>query len=173
MANKLIGYVSLFIILILLQSVVFNQICLFNIAVPYVFIFFIFRLPININLNLLFLLSFLLGFSVDIFSDTLGMNALACTLIAAIRKPVYSLFTPKDDDNDIIIPSIKKMGYSTYILYAGSLSFIYCCLINVIQAFSFFDVIMLILRSVASSILTIIIIFAIESLISSGSEKRL
>ncbi len=85
MVNRVIGYILMFILLVLLQVVVFNQICLFNVAVPYVFIYFLFRLPLNINLNLLFLLSFLLGFTVDIFLDTLGMIALAFVIIVALR----------------------------------------------------------------------------------------
>lgn len=173
MVNRVIGYILMFILLVLLQVVVFNQICLFNVAVPYVFIYFLFRLPLNINLNLLFLLSFLLGFTVDIFSDTLGMNALACVIIAALRKPIYTLFGPKDDDKEINIPAINKIGYSTFILYSGTLTFMYCSLISVIQSFTFSNFGFLIVRTIASTILTLIIIIAIESLISSGSEKRL
>lgn len=173
MINKVIGYALLYILLILLQVVVFNQICLFNVAVPYVFIYFIIRLPLSINLNLLFLLSFLLGFTVDVFSDTLGMNALACIVIAAARKPIYNLFAPKDDDKEINIPSINKIGYATFILYSGTLSLLYCSLISAIQAFSFNNIGILVLRAVAGTLITFIIIFAIESLISSGSEKRL
>ena len=72
--------------MVLLQAVLFNHICLFNIAVPFVFITFIMRLPLSININLLIALSFFTGLSVDVFSDTQGMNALACTAAPFYRS---------------------------------------------------------------------------------------
>lgn len=173
MVNKIFGYTILFIVLVLSQVIIFNNLCIFNVAIPYAFILFILHLPININLNLLYLLSFLLGFTIDIFFDTLGMNALACVLISAIRKPVFLLFYSRDDDKDNVIPSINIIGNSSFIKYASMMSLIYCVLLNIIQSFTFSNITLLVIRSLSSAIATFLVIWAIESLISSGSAKRL
>ena len=89
MSKYMLTMLFLFPILILVQVLVFNHIMLFNLAVPFVFIYFILRLPIGMPANLVLSLSFLIGMLVDIFSDTPGVNALACTVLAAVKTPVF------------------------------------------------------------------------------------
>ena len=74
MSKTVLKFILLGIILVLAQVIVFNHICLFNVAVPLVFIYLILRLPITLSLNWLLTISFFLGLIVDIFSDTYGMN---------------------------------------------------------------------------------------------------
>lgn len=76
MTKSIVQFSLLFVILVLAQAIVFNNICLFNVAVPFVFIYFIISLPITLSTNWVLTLSFLAGLSVDIFANTQGMNAL-------------------------------------------------------------------------------------------------
>ncbi|MDD2961320.1 MAG: rod shape-determining protein MreD [Muribaculaceae bacterium] len=163
----------MFIIFVLLQAIIFNHICIFNIAIPFVFIIFILRLPMSLNINWVITFSFLLGLSIDVFSDTQGMNALACTLLSITRKPIFNLYFPREDDMNSPIPSIHSIGILAYIKYSLTLTLIYCIFICSIQAFSFIDFELLIIRIIGSTILSFIIIFGFESLINSGSAKRL
>lgn len=98
MAKTVIQFTVLFITLVLAQAIIFNHVCLYNVALPFLFIYFIIRLPITLSPNWVMTLGFLLGATIDIFSDTLGMNALACTIIAALRRPVLRLYIPRDED---------------------------------------------------------------------------
>ena len=84
----------MFLVVIFLQ-VVCNRICLFNIAVPFVFIYFILRLPLSLSVNWVMTLSFLIGLVVDIFSNTYGMYAMSSTIIGGLRKPIFTLFYPR------------------------------------------------------------------------------
>ena len=99
MAKEILKYLLLFVVLVVAQVVVFNHLCLFNVAVPLVFIYFIVKLPVNLSVNWAMAVSFLLGLMVDIFSNTQGMNALACTVLAAIRLPMLRLYFPREEDN--------------------------------------------------------------------------
>ena len=67
MSKTVLKFILLGIILVLAQVIVFNHICLFNVAVPLVFIYLILRLPITLSLNWLLTISFFLGLIVDIF----------------------------------------------------------------------------------------------------------
>ena len=165
MANTILRYGLLFIICILLQVLIFNQIALFHIAVPIVFIYFIIRLPIYLKLSYLFTLSFLLGLIVDIFSDTPGVNALACTLIAAIRTPIYYAYMAKDDITVRLTPGISTMGFLDYSKYLLTFIVIYCLLVFTIEYFSFADVKGIVILSAASSAITYVILLAADSLI--------
>ncbi len=58
MSKELIKYALIFLALVLSQVVVFNHICLFGMAIPLVFIYFIIKLPITLGVNWLMTLSF-------------------------------------------------------------------------------------------------------------------
>ncbi len=51
MTKSIVQFSLLFVILVLAQAIVFNNICLFNVAVPFVFIYFIISLPITLSTN--------------------------------------------------------------------------------------------------------------------------
>lgn len=165
MANTVLRYTLLFILCVLLQVLIFNRIVLFNVAVPVIFIYFIIRLPISIKLPYLFTFAFLLGLFVDIFSDTPGVNALACTLIAALRKPIFFAYMAKDDNTVLMTPSVGSMGFIEYSKYLISFILIYCLLAFSIEYFSFADVKDIAILVGSSSLFTFIILIAIDCLI--------
>lgn len=167
MAKTILEYLILFFICILLQALIFNQIVLFHVAVPIVFIYFIIRLPINLKLSYLFTLAFLLGLIIDIFSDTPGVNALACTLIAALRSPIYYAYMAKDDTTSRLIPGVSTMGILEYSKYLLTFIVIYTFLAFTIEYFSFADVKGIVIMSAASSVFSFIILLAVDCLIPS------
>ncbi|MCH5227488.1 MAG: rod shape-determining protein MreD [Muribaculaceae bacterium] len=165
MGNKSLKYLFLFILCVLLQVLIFNRIVLFHIAVPIIFIYFIIRLPINLKLSYVFTLAFLLGLIVDIFSDTPGVNALACTLIAALRLPIYYAYMNKDDTTNRLTPGVTTMGIMAYSKYLLTFIVIYSVFAFTIEYFSFADVKGIVIMSAASSVFTFIILLAVDCLI--------
>lgn len=165
MNTTIIRYFILFILCVLFQALIFNRIILFHVAVPIIFIYFIIRLPIDLKLSYIFVLSFLLGFIVDIFSDTPGVNALACTLISAIRRPIYYAYIAKDDMTSRMVPGVFTMGIWEYSKYLLSFVVIYCLLVFTIEYFSFADVKEIVIISSASSAFTFVLLLAIDCLI--------
>ncbi len=173
MSKTTLQFLLLGLILVLAQVIVFNHICLFNVAVPMVFIYLIFRLPITLSLNWTLTVSFFLGLIVDIFSDTYGMNAVACTVVAMLKHPVLRLYVPREEDLTRPEPSMLSLGVAVYMKYLLTMTVIYCTLIFIIEAFTFFNPLQLVLRIVFSTVLSMIIMLGIDSLMTSRSEKRL
>lgn len=168
-SKALLRYILLFLICILAQALIFNRIALFNVAIPVVFVYFLIRLPISLKLPYLFTLAFLLGLCMDIFSDTPGVNALACTLIAALKTPIYYAYMPKDDTTSRLTPAVSTMGFMEYSKYLLSFIVIYCLLAFSIEYFSFADVKDIAIMTGASSILSFIVIVTIDCLIPAKS----
>lgn len=164
MNKDVLKFGLLFIILILLQVLICNQIAIFNVAVPIIFIYFIIRLPISLNKGWLFTLSFLMGLCVDIFSDTPGVNALASTLLAGLKQPVYYAYVPKDDKTTLLVPSISSLGMSVYCKFLVSMIGIYCFLVFSIEYFNFADVKEIVIISGSSCLLTFITLLAVDCL---------
>ena len=108
-------------------------------------------------------LSFILGLTVDIMSNTQGMNSLACTILAVTRLPVLHLYMPRQDTLSNPEPSIRTLGPAIFMKYA-----ITCTLFFIIEAFAFFNPVHMILKIASSTLLTFIVIMAIDGFATSG-----
>ncbi len=80
-----------FIVLVLIQALLLNNINFMGYINPYIYILFIILYPIHNNRMLFIFLSFLLGLSVDLFLDSGGVHAAASVFIAYIR-PLFLKF---------------------------------------------------------------------------------
>ena len=165
MNKEILKLAVLFIVMLLAQVLICNHIAIFNLAVPIIFIYFIIRLPMSIGKGLLFTLAFLMGLGVDIFADTAGVNALACTLLAGIRQPVYYAYVARDDKTKGLTPSIISLGVGTYCKYLVTLVGIYCLMVFTIEYFNFAEVKDIVIMAASSCALTFIMLLAIDSLI--------
>ena len=172
MTRNVLQFAGLFLIMVLAQAIC-SKICLFNIAVPIIFIYFMVRLPISIGVNWMMTIGFFLGLTIDIFNNTQGMNALSCVLLAILRRPVFRLYMPREDDITDTIPSIDSLGLGIFFRYMSTLTVIYCTLLFSIQAFSLMNISLTIQRIIASSILSTILILGFDSLATTHREKRL
>ncbi len=160
-------------IVLTLVQVVCNKIILLGVATPIIFIHVLMRLPMNMSKMALFTLAFVLGLTVDIFGNTPGMNALSCTIIAALRQPVFYMYTVHEEEMNTVMPSITTLGMSNYIKYMSTIVLIYCFVLFSIQAFTLHNAWLTLERMLCSSVLSIVLIAGIDSLVSTRREKRL
>lgn len=171
--HTVIDKTILFIALVLAQVLICNHILLFGVATPLVIVYFIVRMRVGLNINIAMTLAFVLGLITDIFSDTLGINALCCTILSVIRKPVLLAYVTRDDSLGEIIPSISSLGIWTYGKYALTMVLVYSILLFGIEYFSFAEFWNMLLSAVSSTVLTFIILLALDSLMTNRHEKRL
>lgn len=154
-------YLSMFVILVLLQVLILNKISLFYLATPYLYIYFIIKLPFDINRNALLIISFFLGLIIDIFSNTPGINAAATTLVAFCSKPIESfIFTLDDYESQTPRLSILR---SAFIKYTGIIIIIHHTTLILLESFSLFNLTIILLKIVTSSLLTFILILGLEN----------
>lgn len=165
MDKSFISYILLFVILVLIQVLLLNHIVFFNCAVCLIFIYFLIKLPINLSTNILLTLGFILGLSVDILSDTPGLNALCCTILASLKKSVFYAYEQHDDQKRNISPSIGTMGFFNFSKFVFSLSAIYCLLAFFVEFVNFSDVVQILIKAGASTAFTFLVILAVDSLI--------
>lgn len=92
MNNRVLKTILSFIGLVLLQVIVCSNINFLGDLNPFVYVIFILLYPVTKNRLLYVFLSFLLGFTIDIFLDSGGMHAAASVVIAYIR-PLFLKFS--------------------------------------------------------------------------------
>lgn len=173
MSKTALYLVALSVCLLLAQGVVFDNLVLFNCAMPFVFIYIIIALPITLGTNKSVAAGFVIGLVADAFADTYGLNALCCTILAFMRKPVFHLYVQRDEDLAGQCPTMRTMGVDTYMKYAATMVLAYCILVFVTEAFGFFNPLRLLLRIAASTAYTLVIIYTLDSMSLSRHAKRL
>ncbi len=173
MARQVLQFIVLFAVLILVQVLVCNNISIFNVATPFIFIYFIIRLPIDMRINWVLTLSFLTGLVVDIFSDTQGMNSLACTLLGASRNTVFGLYVGRRDELVDMVPSVRSIGIAAYMKYLLTMTLLYCAVITFVEAFTLRDALLSLLRVVCCTVLSFVIMLGIDSFVNTKNEKGL
>jgi hypothetical protein len=106
-----------FVLLLLLQVLIVNNIRIGLYINPYVYILFILLLPFSTPRWVLLVLAFALGLSVDWFMSTTGLHASATVLMAFLRPWVIRLVSGTqvqdfDESNNIL--SKDKTWFFTY-----------------------------------------------------------
>lgn len=124
------------------------------IVYPIVIILF----PINTPRSLLILLSFMIGMSVDMFYDSIGVHASACVFIAYIRNYVLKYLEPHGGYSIEISPSSHNLGFQWFLPYACFMLFVFMLFYFSVDAFSFVFIFEILMNTIASFIFSIVFI---------------
>lgn len=151
-----------FILLIATQVFLLKNVGYYNLSVPYLYILFILLLPFGIPNWLLFFLAFSTGITIDVFYDTLGLNAAACSFMAFIRILYISVTVQRDGFDNEPEPSLGIMGLRWFLFYSLILTLSHHFILFTFESFKFSDLGYTLLRVLLSSIFTVILILITE-----------
>ncbi|MCO4291774.1 rod shape-determining protein MreD [Solitalea sp. MAHUQ-68] len=158
-----------FIFLVLFQVFFLPNLSLYNIAVPYLYVMFIILLPVNIDAFWVFVLSFLLGISIDAFSNTLGLHTAACVLMAFCRGGILSIMIPKGGEF-LPEPTIRNYGFRWFFTYSAILVVIHHVFLLNIEYFRLSEFLTATSKAIISSAYTLTLIIISQYLF--GSRRR-
>lgn len=117
--SDLLKNIIRFAVFILVQVFILNRVPpLHQFVVPYLYFLFLLWLPFRMPRMGLTLLGFLFGLTLDMFTNTPGLHAAACTLVAYLRPFLISLMMPKEKTEiSYSEPSATSMGWMPYTVY--------------------------------------------------------
>ena len=120
---------------------------------------FILLLPVRTPRVLLLALAFLMGITVDIFYDSLGVHASALVFMAYIRGIVLKVLEPYGGYNVEDSPTMVVLGLSWWATYASILLFVHIFFYFCVEAFSFVYIFEIVMNTIFSFVVSLIIIF--------------
>jgi rod shape-determining protein MreD len=159
-----VWYIVTFVVIVLIQLLLMNNIQFSGYINPYFYILFIILLPINIPTYLLLIAGFLLGITIDIFSNTPGIHASATVFMSFIRPYVINSYN-LDDQEKIKIPSLSNLGMRWFVKYLAIMVVVHHFFLFFIEAFSFSGFLHTLLRCILSSIFTFVFILISQFII--------
>ncbi len=151
-------YIANFLILVLVQMLLLNHIHLFG-AQAYLYVMFLALLPTNIPTKYLLPIGFLVGLVIDVFSGTYGVHAAATTFVAFVRPFLLRLFIMQNDAMDETLSLAKQKV--NFVWYVVAMVVLHHFALLMIEAFSFQYFGTVLLKTLISSIFTLILIFCI------------
>jgi len=162
MINSVLRFCLIFVLLILLQVLLFNNIEFSGYVNPYVYVMFILLLPIEIPSWLLLLLSFGTGLIIDFFSGSPGMHTSATVLIGFVRPYVLRLVSPRDGYESGSDPSMLAYGFRWFATYTLLMVLIHHTALFYLEVFRFADFFRTLLRVILSTLFSMSFILLIE-----------
>jgi len=153
-------YIIMLVVLVLIQVLILNNIQFSGFINPYVYILFILLLPFTIPGYLLLGLSFLIGISVDIFNNTLGLHAGATVFLGFLRPGIANLISSREIIEKGSTPNMKQLGFVSFMKYTVIAVFIHHLFLFYAEAFSFGGFFHTLIRCILSSAFSIVIILA-------------
>ena len=162
MINSVIRYSIIFIVLLFLQVLLFNNIQFSGYVNPYVYLMLILLLPVEIPSWLLLIISFFTGLSVDFFNGTPGIHASATVFSGFIRPYILRLISPRDGYEAGAVPAMAVYGVRWFLVYAGIMVLAHHFVLFYMEVFRLTDFFATLLRVILSSLFSVVFISLAE-----------
>ena len=154
-----------FFFLVFLQVLILNHINLGGYINPYFYIYFILLLPFDVPRWLLLIVALILGLSIDIFTNTIGLNAAACVVMAFFRPFVISAISTGPESLIGDTPSLRNQGIKWFLYYSIILVLIHHAALFYLEIFRFSEFTVTFIRVLLSSAFTMVLVLISEYLL--------
>ena len=163
-----------FVLFILVQVfVLFKVPPLHRFITPYLYFLYILWLPFNMSRFWLLAVGFLFGLSLDYFTNTPGLHAAACTLIAYVRPFIINLLISQEgSDKSYASPSVTSMGWAPYATYVFVLTLLHHTYLIFLEWMSFGSFIYFLGKVIATTGVSLLLILVTELLFFRNEKFR-
>ncbi len=156
--------IVLFFVYVILQVVLLKNLVLFNTSFCFLYVAFILLLPVEMSNLLLMLIAFLLGISVDIFYNSLGLHTIALVLLAYLRNYWLATITPQGGYDIGTPPTLAANGLQWFLVYTLPLVFVHHLVLFFVEASGFTLFWYTMLKAVSSLLFTMAVMLLLQYL---------
>ena len=154
MNNLVWRNIGRFVLLMLLQLLVLNNVYMGGYVMPMLYVLFVLMLPTSTGRVPLLLMAFGSGLLVDVMSGVLGFNTLACTVVAMLRILFADRILTRGENVVIETPSIYSVTPQYFITYLLVSTAVFYLVLYTVELFSFRGLGGVFLATVCSTLVT-------------------
>lgn len=152
-----------YVVIMLLQVLLFDQLQLWGVCHPYIYILCLLMLPITLPHNIEMLIGAFAGFIMDIFCNSLGVHMASCILLMFIRPYLLGVIVnDKDRLNEQI--SLRAIGMEALLKYVIILVLIHHLTVFSLAAWSWNYIGFVLMETIISSFITIAIVIGYNAM---------
>ena len=173
--NNIIANILRFLILMIVQLIVCQHICLFGYMTPALFLLALFLLPLELPLSLQYFIGFATGFVVDAFAHTLGVSSFACTLMMFVRPYVAHWLNGSNNVKfeNIDRPEPGAKDFRWVFLYTLILTSLYQLTSVLLETMSFRNFGHTLLVILGNTLFSVFVILCVEYIFHSHSKGEI
>jgi len=149
--------------LIFLQVLIFDRINLFGFMNPSIYIIVLIIHRYDLDQFNYIVVGFLLGFIMDILSQSAGSHSLSCVTISFLR-PLINKFSLGPNYEDFSSPFSDGILISNKVLYCFLITMIHQIILNAYSYFNWTHTFVILKLTIANSIFTFIVIVCVLNL---------
>jgi hypothetical protein len=157
--------VILFFVYVLVQAMLLKNLVLFDSAFCFLYVAFILLLPFELSTMMTILIGFIMGFTIDIFYNSMGLHAFATVLISYLRNYWLSVITPQGGYDSGNTPTVATNGVQWFLVYSIPLVFIHHFVLFFLEASGFDMFWFTMLKIIGSLFFTMIVIIFLQFLV--------
>ena len=122
-------------------------------------------MKLDTDILTLLIYSFVLGISIDIFRDTIGLNAAALLVVAILRKYFLAIISERDEFDSMVELDFFNLGPVRYLIYFGLGIMTHHFVFVLIEQFSLNHFFLLLYQSLINTLIALILLFLIQYLV--------
>ena len=152
-----------YVIVMLLQVLLFNQLQLWGVCHPYIYVLCLLMMPITLPHSADMVIGAVVGLIMDVFCNSLGIHMASCILLMFIRPYLLGgIVNDKDRLNEQI--SLRTLGPEAMLKYVAILVLIHHLTVFALAAWSWSHIGFVLLETVVSSVVTILVVIGYNAL---------
>jgi len=159
-----------FLLLIPLQVLIANHMRLFGYINPQICLLFILWYPLKKDIFNFLIVSFFFGLSIDLFSNSGGINSASCLLLAYVRLPLLKFIL---NERDLDIKLFKYSNYNTLpkIALIFSFAFIHQLVIYFLEYFDTTYTFIILYKTFTNSLFTTFVVIIFLSIFTLSKKQ--
>lgn len=150
------------VFLLALQVLVLKQINIggadFNYITIFLYPVFLMFLPMSTPVWLMMVIGFFYGYSIDFFSDSIGMHAAASVFTCYFRAPLLRLLEPPGGYKQGVSPTRNRMGFPWFLRYAGIFMLLHIFIFFSVEVFTLLYIDKILLYTLPSFVVSFIFV---------------
>ncbi len=162
MIFRVLRYAVLFVLLVLFQGLILNNVEFGGYVVPFLYVVFVLSLPFETPSWMVLVLGFFLGISIDSFSSTMGMHTSATVVMAFCRAYLLKLVEPRGGYEFNSKPNVQDMGVTWYLMYAFILVLLHHLFLFYVESFKITHFFYTFGRAIASTVFTMLLVLIVQ-----------
>jgi len=152
-----IKQIGRFIVVMVLQVLLFNQLQLWGVCHPYVYVLCLLMMPITLPHSVDMVIGAVVGLLMDVCCNSLGIHTASCILVMFLRPYLIAAFVNEKERLTEQI-SIRTIGFEAFIKYAVLIVMIHHLAVFMLAAWSWSHIGFVLAEMVVSSLMTLLLI---------------
>ena len=152
-----------YVVVMLLQVLLFDQLQLWGVCHPYIYVLCLLMLPITLPHSVDLLIGAAAGLVMDVFCNSLGIHMAACVLLMLIRPYLLGVIVnDKDRLNEQI--NLRTIGLEALVRYTVILVLVHHLMVFSLAAWSWSHMSFALIETAVSSAVTILVVLGYNAL---------